>query len=460
MDDLGSLETLEIDDALSSACGPLFAAPAVAPLAPVTAGDAKTLEVPLLPQLPTGSDLPPLSAPVAAAPAMGGTSMGVSALAGSEPPDAGGDQWQHELLLGSSAAAAASPGSGAARSQLSGEGSSGRSRSRSPSISSTQRFRYKRSPPAAATTPVQPRGDSAQPPSFPAAQPCVPDSQLSGRASEGVPPQLPRGAGSWSAHSASRNEESVAGLRGVAATQGAEEDEDEAMLVMRCRREGPPGPAGALPALLGAPSDLGASAGAGGSTQRHGGMPLSEQVTWLCALQTLGLPFDAFHLGALAGQPPRGAAGEPSFFEGCGLAAVAQDPWPPRRWRLCVLVQRVEFVAGEVEVVVCDPTGEMGATLDRGVAKAWPNAVCEGATLVLQDVTALKAASGGPCWLLVMARNVVKHFVPGTAAAEEAEGLLAAARAALQRGHGCAWPGSGNRLWAGNLSSAGRAGGC
>ena len=43
------------------------------------------------------------------------------------------------------------------------------------------------------------------------------------------------------------------------------------------------------------------------------------------------------------------------------LAAVARCAWPPRRWHLLVLVRSVELVAGEINLRVCDATGQAEA---------------------------------------------------------------------------------------------------
>merc|ERR1712004_211129 len=94
----------------------------------------------------------------------------------------------------------------------------------------------------------------------------------------------------------------------------------------------------------------------------------SDSISWLSALKRLNLPFDAFHLGALGTAPSAG------IFATNNLAAVARTSFPPKRWDLLVLVRRVELVAGEIDLTVSDPTGEMGATVDRRVAIAWPHA--------------------------------------------------------------------------------------
>merc|ERR1712232_400895 len=75
------------------------------------------------------------------------------------------------------------------------------------------------------------------------------------------------------------------------------------------------------------------------------------------------------------------------------LASVGQQTWPPRRWCLIVVVQRVEVVTGEITLVVSDPTGQAQATVDRCIPKKWPDATSEGSVLVLVDAVAVPPLS-------------------------------------------------------------------
>mmetsp|Transcript_138550 Transcript_138550/g.254191 ORF Transcript_138550/g.254191 Transcript_138550/m.254191 type:complete len:352 (+) Transcript_138550:38-1093(+) len=202
-----------------------------------------------------------------------------------------------------------------------------------------------------------------------------------------------------------------------------EAEEDEECILQRCRREGPPGPAGALPALT--CSWTAADAGQVPNSNARGGGPLSECVGWLCALKALDLPFDRFHLRG------SGPCTKPSFMARQNLAEVSRQSWPRQRWHLVVVVRRVDLVAGEIDVVVGDPTGEMGATVDRRVPSTWPRAACEGTALLLAGVAAVRK-TGGACRLLIMDKTVVRAFSAGDVRAEEAERLMASARA----GHG------------------------
>jgi hypothetical protein len=204
-----------------------------------------------------------------------------------------------------------------------------------------------------------------------------------------------------------------------AVSQGEHDDVDEAAILLRCQQEGPPGPAGgslALPGYSAEHSKLG---------DMSKGPPISESVGWLCALKFLKLPFDPFHLGA-GGT----SADHTSFLMTHNLAAVMRHPPPPRRWDLAVLVRRVELIAGEIDIIVADPTGEIGATVDRRVAMAWPRAACEGTVLLLTDVIAICGADL-PCRLLIMEKNVAHHFTQGDVTPEQAESLIAEARASL-----------------------------
>jgi len=97
---------------------------------------------------------------------------------------------------------------------------------------------------------------------------------------------------------------------------------------------------------------------------------------------------------------------------------------------LAVLVRRVELIAGEIDIIIADPTGEIVATVDRRVAMAWPRAACEGTVLLLTDVIAVCGADL-PCRLLIMEKNVAHHFTQGDVTPEQAESLIAEARASL-----------------------------
>lgn len=207
--------------------------------------------------------------------------------------------------------------------------------------------------------------------------------------------------------------------RGRRKREAAEEDEDEDCILQRCRREGPPGPAGALPALT--CSWTAARAGQAPISSSSGGGPLCECLGWLCALKVLDLPFDRFHLRG------EGTCTAPSFMATQNLAEVSRHSWPPKRWHLVVVVRRVDLVAGEIDVVVGDPTAEMGATVDRRVSGTWPRAACEGTALLLAGVTAVRK-TGAPCRLLIMDKTVVRAFSAGDMGADEAERLMAAAR--------------------------------
>lgn len=204
-------------------------------------------------------------------------------------------------------------------------------------------------------------------------------------------------------------------------TQKEHEINDEAALLLKCQQEGPPGPAGGSLALPGWQSGQKKPA----STSHA--LLLSESIGWLCALKVLQLPPNHFHLGVGS---PASAGG--SFMATNNLAAVASQPSPPKRWDLAVLVRRVELVAGEIDIIVSDPTGEMGATVDRRVAVSWPRAACEGTALLLAGVVAVRGADL-PCRLLIMERNVARHFAPCDVKAEEAEALLTEARACAGR---------------------------
>lgn len=229
--------------------------------------------------------------------------------------------------------------------------------------------------------------------------------------------------------------ESLVLAKGEPDKQHPDEDDEDAVLLARCRQEGPPGPAGGVLALPGPGIEKSDAA-----TRVARGPPLSECIAWLCALRALDLPFDGFHLGSPGAGAPRDDVS--SFLKAHNLAAVAQHPFHPRRWHLVVLVRRIELVAGEIDILVCDPTGEMEATVDRRAVHAWPRAVSEGATLILADVVALPpAAPALPAArrtprLLIMERSLARAFAPGDAEPEEALRLLREARVAVSCARG------------------------
>eukprot|EP00928_Gymnodinium_smaydae_P083380 TRINITY_DN6661_c0_g1_i2.p2 TRINITY_DN6661_c0_g1~~TRINITY_DN6661_c0_g1_i2.p2 ORF type:complete len:273 (+),score=64.58 TRINITY_DN6661_c0_g1_i2:105-923(+) len=212
-----------------------------------------------------------------------------------------------------------------------------------------------------------------------------------------------------------------------------EEDDDDIELQRRCRLEAPPGPAGNLRALR----DGAAPGAAAAQAAAAKGPPLHESLAWLAALRALGLPFSALNLGLLPPVQPGAAA------DG-GLALVARlaRREPGRRWRLLVQVRTLELLAGELEATVRDPTGELGATLDRRLPLTQPKAASEGAVLLLEGVVAVSLAgnagsgtsarrgTGDTCRLLVMPRAVARVFSPNDVTGADASALLADARAA------------------------------
>lgn len=206
------------------------------------------------------------------------------------------------------------------------------------------------------------------------------------------------------------------------------QDED-ALLLARSRQEGPPGPAGAvlaLPGLQGQPDVLQCRDG-------NSGPALAQNVAWLFALKALGLPFDGFHLG-LTRHLPQSAS--PTALETHNVSAVLANPWQPRRWHLLVQICRVELLAGEIDITVCDPTGEASATVDRRVHASWPRAICEGAVLLLGDVVSVppvaRARYPKPR-LLIMQRSLARAFTPSDVPPVEASELLVAAAAVRAR---------------------------
>mmetsp|Transcript_41689 Transcript_41689/g.66206 ORF Transcript_41689/g.66206 Transcript_41689/m.66206 type:complete len:485 (-) Transcript_41689:114-1568(-) len=193
---------------------------------------------------------------------------------------------------------------------------------------------------------------------------------------------------------------------------------DESVLLLRCQQEGPPGPAGASLALPGYADHR------NGGASSHA-ISLRDSVGWLCALKALNLPFNPFHLGASCTIPACESA-----LAKHNLAMVRQQPNPQKRWDLVVLVRQVQLVAGEIDVLFADPTGEMEATVDRRVALAWPRAANEGTALLLTGVVAIWA-NASICRLLIMEKNVVRVFCSSDARPDEAESLRAEARANL-----------------------------
>lgn len=199
------------------------------------------------------------------------------------------------------------------------------------------------------------------------------------------------------------------------------EDEayDESAVRLRCQQEGPPGPAGASLALPGWQAD-----------HRHGGTSshatsLRDSIGWLCALKSLSLQFNSFHLGIACSSPS-----SDSVLAKHNLAVVSKYHHPQKRWDLVVLVRQVQLVAGEIDVLLADPTGEMEATVDRRVASAWPRAANEGTALLLTGVVAI-AASAGICRLLIMEKNVVRIFCPSDVRPDDAESLRMEARTSV-----------------------------
>jgi len=199
------------------------------------------------------------------------------------------------------------------------------------------------------------------------------------------------------------------------------DDDAESDLERKCQLEGPPGPAGAARAILNADrSELGSAAK---------GPRLFECVSWLAALRGLGLPWDHAHLGAGGSLSSAGDARLASN----NLSTISRHvhEHPSRRWCALVFIRSVEMLAGEVETVVCDPTGEMGASVDRRLLHSQPKAICEGATLLLEGIVALMPVHGASCRLLITERTVSKVFVPTDVAASQASCLFADARAVL-----------------------------
>lgn len=204
-------------------------------------------------------------------------------------------------------------------------------------------------------------------------------------------------------------------------------EDEEALLIARCRQEGPPGPASAVLVAV-------RCGGADRLCTPLADVPtsLSESVGWLCALRQLNLPLDRFHLGL-------GGSGGGSPMISHNLAAVRLNLSPPQRWHLVVLVRRVEVVAGELDAIVCDPTGEARATIDRHVIRAWPHAVCAGSALLLDNVVAVPPPA--QAWppqayrpqLLITERSLGRCFAAGDVSPEEAARLIADAKAALGR---------------------------
>lgn len=203
-----------------------------------------------------------------------------------------------------------------------------------------------------------------------------------------------------------------------------DEAEDEASVLRRCRDEGPPGPAGLAPAL---PSIPGQGKRKGPVVPSMHGPPLSHCVSWLSALWTLDVPFDTFHLGA--GGAPR----HESMIVQQNLAVVRRTP-TPRRWHLTVLVRNVEVAAGEADLVLQDPTGEMRASVDRRMLQAWPGKVTQGATLILAGVMAVPAsrARATDCQLLIMSKSLVTPIHPSDVPEDKAKRLLADAEETLR----------------------------
>eukprot|EP00933_Yihiella_yeosuensis_P067061 TRINITY_DN7167_c1_g1_i3.p1 TRINITY_DN7167_c1_g1~~TRINITY_DN7167_c1_g1_i3.p1 ORF type:complete len:494 (-),score=94.62 TRINITY_DN7167_c1_g1_i3:354-1835(-) len=211
-------------------------------------------------------------------------------------------------------------------------------------------------------------------------------------------------------------------------------EDDESALEAMSRSAGPPGPAGEVLALPQAPDINHSSSSLG----RSAPVKLSRCISWLKALRNLNLPFDAFHLGISKGCQPINAGQQQSALEANNLRYVlSAAPWPPKRWHLLVLIRRVELLAGEIHVIVCDPTSETSATIDRRVAQAWPRAVCEGSALLLADVVAVPpvrtsaAASSSrlsfSTRLLITERSVKMAIAPGEVQSSESAELLAAA---------------------------------
>lgn len=191
---------------------------------------------------------------------------------------------------------------------------------------------------------------------------------------------------------------------GWARARGAPEAEDDE----------PPGPAGRMLALPGA-----RQSGLQQSTGVAGKIDWVDNLAWLRALKHLQLPFDVFTLG----QHRDGSL--PGRQTIASLRTLADDV--PQRCCLLVLVRTVEVLAGEVEALLCDPTGSAWASMDRRVAGAWPKACCEGSVLVLLGALALP----GPR-LFVGPRAVTQVFPQSDSETAEAAELRATAhRAAL-----------------------------
>eukprot|EP00439_Symbiodinium_sp_Y106_P048081 s902_g6.t1 len=181
---------------------------------------------------------------------------------------------------------------------------------------------------------------------------------------------------------------------GWARAHAVPEDDDE-----------PPGPAGRMLALPGA-----RQSGLQQSTGVAGKIDWVDNLAWLRALKHLQLPFDVFTLG----QHRDGSL--PGRQTLASLRALTDDV--PQRCCLLVLVRTVEVLAGEVEALLCDPTGSAWASMDRRVAGAWPKACCEGSVLVLLGALALP----GPR-LFVGPQAVTQVFPQSDSETAEVQGL-------------------------------------
>mmetsp|Transcript_60384 Transcript_60384/g.143936 ORF Transcript_60384/g.143936 Transcript_60384/m.143936 type:complete len:380 (-) Transcript_60384:127-1266(-) len=199
---------------------------------------------------------------------------------------------------------------------------------------------------------------------------------------------------------------------------------DEAALRL-AQQEGPPGPAGLAPALPG----LRGERPSGGLVAANR-TSLCQSVSWLLALKAQGLPFDPFHLGTT----PDPAPGSSSLMASQNISQVIDITARAgsQRWNLMVHVQRVTVVAGELDLLLRDPTGEIGAVVDYKLHGSMSRAFAEGATYWLNQVRALPTS---PCRLLIMQASLVRHFLPNDVGLSEAQELLQEARQSLGK-HG------------------------
>jgi hypothetical protein len=168
-------------------------------------------------------------------------------------------------------------------------------------------------------------------------------------------------------------------------------DDDDDAILDRLRRQGPPGPASSVITLHGCAaagpklrhsSDFFHFADKSTASCSISSTALAENPAWLRAIRGAGLPFNAFHLGL-------GGSGGDSPMAKSNLSTVDQHIYSFLRWCLIVVVQRVEMIAGELSLIISDPTGHAHATVDRNVSKKWPHVASEGSALILVNAVAV-----------------------------------------------------------------------